>query len=84
MGYGCSFYHDETEVDVSVNSANVPKPTTLLLLGSGLFGLIGFKKKIEKELTSISIDSFIKKPGTHPLAFQFLLIDILLHSVIIP
>jgi len=43
VGYGCHFTHNRTAVDVSVNP--VPEPSTLLLLGSGVIGLVGFRKK---------------------------------------
>jgi hypothetical protein len=39
VGYACTFYHDKTEVDVSVNGGQVPEPGTLLLVGAGLLGL---------------------------------------------
>lgn len=43
VGYGCHFTHTRTAVDVSVKS--VPEPSTLLLLSSGVIGLIGFRRK---------------------------------------
>lgn len=47
VGYGCNFWHDETEVCLGVNP--VPEPATMLLLGSGLIGLAaGFRKKFKK------------------------------------
>ena len=48
VGYACHFWHDETEVDVSVNSAHAPEPVSIILLGSGLPGLAGVRKKFKR------------------------------------
>jgi len=44
--YG-DFYIDKSELTIDY-TPSVPEPTTMLLLGSGLFGLWGFRKKFKK------------------------------------
>jgi hypothetical protein len=41
VGYGCHFTHDQSEVYI----AQTPIPGAIWLLGSGLVGLVGFRKK---------------------------------------
>lgn len=43
VAYGCHYYHDITEVNIEQNP--VPEPATMLLLGSGIFGLAGVGRK---------------------------------------
>jgi len=48
VAYGCHYWHEMTEVNIEQNP--VPEPTTMLLLGAGIFGLAGVgRKKILKK-----------------------------------
>jgi hypothetical protein len=44
VGYACHFWHRSTELDIS----QVPIPGAVWLLGSGLVGLVGLRKKFNK------------------------------------
>jgi len=40
MGWGGDFYIDRSQLTITYNSANVPEPTLISLLGCGLLGLV--------------------------------------------
>ncbi len=44
IGYGCHFWHDASEVTIE-QPTPTPEPGTLLLLGTGLLGLAGSRKR---------------------------------------
>jgi hypothetical protein len=47
IGYGCHFWHDSSEVNID-QPTPTPEPATVFLLGSGLIGLAGFRRKFWK------------------------------------
>ncbi len=50
FGFGfdpdCHFFNDG--VELVIQTTNAPVPSTLLLLGSGLFGLVGVRRRKKK------------------------------------
>ena len=46
VGYGCHFTHEETEVNV----AATPETATMILLGTGLLGFVGIRRRTKKSL----------------------------------
>ncbi|MEA2085189.1 MAG: PEP-CTERM sorting domain-containing protein [Thermodesulfobacteriota bacterium] len=48
---GGDFYIDRSDLEITYNPAPVPEPSTILLMGTGLLGIIGFgRKKLNKKV----------------------------------
>jgi hypothetical protein len=46
IGYACHFTYDKTSIHIE--QTQVPEPATLLLIGSGLAGLVGLRRRFKK------------------------------------